>query len=970
TESAQQGFSDWLANCRGFFFYPPAVARSTAAVFSFFAFSFQSKTSFSIDVMADNKDSTTVPGWDGSARGWRRYTREVSWFVQATPIGKRRYCASKLISRLSGPARLLAMSWSVSKATFDDPDGTRLLLQRLASSPLVRKTLPNAAAICQQYFSFRRSAHESIGNFLVRETLVHEEFVEAIIRLHEEKLGVSQDQRDYGLPDPTYEEDSWSPWWDWPKEDDDKEEDPTDETADVGAEHAATPIAGGTRATTGSSPSHRGDGAAEAAEEKPKSSAGGAIDELSVADSFIMGVLRGWRLLQAAGLTAEEKRDILSTTKNSLEYETVASALQSLWDEQLLGQRGHHATSGFHLNHLDQNVDEETYGNYEDDWSWGNADDGGWYDSYYAYEDPQWWSWDEEPGGETPHTIAEAEIEDPALKEAQQAEQVAEALALEAQRTWSQAQKATQALRKDRGFGAITGRPQPNDGRCFNCGGPHLQRDCPDLRHRQSMKGKGKMKGFWNEMDDYYANFSSFGKSKSKGKSKKGHWMDVQGLWKGKGKGPKGKTKDGYRTVNAYSSEMFLGGLEVIHSLDLAASSTPSTSSNAPQLGMLDCGATASAAPEAVVKGLISSVLSIDRGARIDIDQYSQPFFRFGNGKWGKALCRVLISSSSSGRERQFALYTLPNPAEYFQNKLDKASLVPVLIGMDFLGPQGQGMMIDFNTGLAMFTKTSDPRPPVQQLQMTSKGHYVLNLATYLTGGRESTVYFDMSASDHVMPTLTAVSSDDPVLRQPPQLLLLDPLTDMSTPGATTVNEEIYVAEIKSKTPKAKAKAMPLDFARKVKGDNRDPRASSTQWPCFNRHVADYPKANAHGRWTHCCICNLRLEYVPRQGSHGQTTQNQNPAMVRRMLTQLQPLMGANKPTAAICLAMQRKIDAEEQLMHMINEHKNDPTRTIPTAPQTASPGESSNSSWQMTGDTEDTNLAMAYEADGYQGQQ
>ncbi|CAE7826136.1 unnamed protein product, partial [Symbiodinium necroappetens] len=310
---------------------------------------------------------------------------------------------------------------------------------------------------------------------------------------------------------------------------------------------------------------------------------------------------------------------------------------------------------------------------------------------------------------------------DPAIKEAQQAEQVAEALALEAQRTWSQAQKATQALRKDRGFGAITGRPQPNDGRCFNCGGPHLQRDCPDLRHRHGLKGKGKMKGFWNEADDYYANFSGFGKSKSKGKSKKGHWMDVQGLWKGKGKGPKGKTKDGYRTVNAYSSEMFLGGLEVIHSLDLAASSTATTSSNAPQLGMLDCGATASAAPEAVVKGLISSVLSIDRGARIDIDQYSQPFFRFGNGKWGKALCRVLISSSSSGRERQFALYTLPNPAEYFQNKLDKASLVPVLIGMDFLGPQGQGMMIDFNTG---------------------------------------TVYFDMSASDHVMPTLTAVSSD------------------------------------------------------------------------------------------------------------------------------------------------------------------------------------------------------------------
>ena len=60
--------------------------------------------------------------------------------------------------------------------------------------------------------------------------------------------------------------------------------------------------------------------------------------------AFIMGLLRNWRLLQAAGLTAEEKRDILSTTKNSLEYETAASALQRLWDELRLGHREHSGT--------------------------------------------------------------------------------------------------------------------------------------------------------------------------------------------------------------------------------------------------------------------------------------------------------------------------------------------------------------------------------------------------------------------------------------------------------------------------------------------------------------------------------------------------------------------------------------------------------------------------------------------------
>ena len=165
--------------------------------------------------MADSKEHVSVPVWDGSARTWRRYTREVAWFVQSTPVHNRRYCASKLLGRLSGPARLLAMSWG--KLSFDKPGGTRLLLQRLAASPLVRKNLPNAAAICTQYFSFTRRPNEGISGFLVRESLVHEKFCEAIIRLHEDRKGVSQESRDFGLP-PDEDETYWQSWWgrdDW-----------------------------------------------------------------------------------------------------------------------------------------------------------------------------------------------------------------------------------------------------------------------------------------------------------------------------------------------------------------------------------------------------------------------------------------------------------------------------------------------------------------------------------------------------------------------------------------------------------------------------------------------------------------------------------------------------------------------------------------------------------------------------------
>ena len=297
-------------------------------------------------------------------------------------------------------------------------------------------------------------------------------------------------------------------------------------------------------------------------------------------------------------------------------------------------------------------------------------------------------------------------VDDEKLREAQQAEQVAEQLAVEAKRSWSEAQKATQALRRDRGFGAHASLSPGT--RCFICNGPHMARDCPD-RGSSSWKGRPKgfgKKGYYQHLEDYY-----IGKGKQKGsstgKGKKGYWMESHAMGK-KGKG-KGKSKEpSSRSVNAYSSELFLGGLEVSEAME--STTAPTSSSVDPRKGMLDSGATASAAPEAVVKSLIETVLQCDRSARIELAQYARPFFRFGNGKWSKALGRTTLSSSVSGSLRSFSLYTLPNPSEYYSSHFDKSSLVPVLIGMDFLGPQGVGMIIDFGTGLAMNSKDASPK--------------------------------------------------------------------------------------------------------------------------------------------------------------------------------------------------------------------------------------------------------------------
>lgn len=59
--------------------------------------------------------------------------------------------------------------------------------------------------------------------FLVRESLWYSEFAEAIARLHEDKLGIKQEEKDYGLPDD--EADEWEDWPDWwPDEDPPEEE--------------------------------------------------------------------------------------------------------------------------------------------------------------------------------------------------------------------------------------------------------------------------------------------------------------------------------------------------------------------------------------------------------------------------------------------------------------------------------------------------------------------------------------------------------------------------------------------------------------------------------------------------------------------------------------------------------------------------------------------------------------------------
>ena len=155
------------------------------------------------------------------------------------------------------------------------------------------------------------------------------------------------------------------------------------------------------------------------------------VNEMSLADSFVLGVLRGFRLLSAAGLSPEDKRDILGTTRGSLEFDVVTHALQTLWDEQFLGHYASGRNSGNEAYQVESHDDESWWldgmnasTGYGGDWSWDCDDSWDWwgYENYAGIPEH-----DEDEDESPPKPEDEA-----ALKDAQQAERVAEYLALEA----------------------------------------------------------------------------------------------------------------------------------------------------------------------------------------------------------------------------------------------------------------------------------------------------------------------------------------------------------------------------------------------------------------------------------------------------------------------------------------------------------------------------------------------------------
>ena len=448
-------------------------------------------------------------------------------------------------------------------------------------------------------------------------------------------------------------------------------------------------------------------------------------------------------MLVAASLTNDEWRDILASTGNKLDYPAIAEALQTLWDEQLNQHHGH-AKGSVMQQHWVETVDPW----YNAAWHEAQWEPDDWHESDWQSMD-QFGAWLSSSVEPVENTATTAE-EDPDLQEAMEAEKAAEALALDARRTWTQAQQAIAALRRDRGFGQHAGSSKggKGSGGCFICSGPHLARDCPDRQHPQYRKGGGKQLTP-AELDAYL--FKGKGRGVRKGKDNMmSSWDDPYMAWEAmynqKGK-PKGLGKGGKlrSTVNVYGMDfgMDFGMLELqplelvepddLFPLELFANEAIVSRTIPDGFGMLDCGATASAGPEASVKKLIARLRELDEQLMVTIDLERRPFFRYGSGRWGQAMYLTTIQTSKDP-SKFFEVFALPNPTEYYQKSFKEHMLAPILVGMDFLSKVV--LILDFKDGCAVFGAHNQSEPFT--MPKNSKGHFMVDIGQYLIGSSSS----------------------------------------------------------------------------------------------------------------------------------------------------------------------------------------------------------------------------------------
>ena len=178
----------------------------------------------------------------------------------------------------------------------------------------------------------------------MRESLGFEEFQEALVQLKEEKDGRDPSSRNFDLPDmsPKGDDEQWGDWRRWRQW-----QPPTeggDASVDQEGDQSPTSRRDGYRLVPSVEPDMSPKAASEHGRTVPPASQPGSTQHgspipgvLGPLDSFILEVLRGWRLLVAASPSNEEWRDVLAATGNKLDYISISNSLR----HAMMGQRAY-----------------------------------------------------------------------------------------------------------------------------------------------------------------------------------------------------------------------------------------------------------------------------------------------------------------------------------------------------------------------------------------------------------------------------------------------------------------------------------------------------------------------------------------------------------------------------------------------------------------------------------------------------
>ncbi|CAE7224161.1 CACNA1B [Symbiodinium sp. CCMP2592] len=833
------------------------------------------------------EERNAVPVWNGKAEDFAHFVTEVKWTLYATKREERPLLAARIIRKAlqSGHSTLVQLMYKLNPDDYTTEGSVQKLVKYLEESPLNRQPLPDAGTKIGAYYRrLLRRHHEPLPSFLVREDKVHDDMLRALQRLLRERelvfegydTDVEELKRFCGI------QEGESVYF-GPPEGDDADPDPEAgeqpaETEDDESEDRGRRSRHSSRSSRRSSRHGKGSekGSWKGAPPRGKDLLE-RLMEKGLMPLSALDVIRGWMVLEMSTSTEEERRVIKAATRNRLGYQEVRQALLSMFEDRggksartfAPGKGAYHveldreyADDGAYYTDAAYVTYQDDGGENMDDW-WGQPAQWG----YYTEAEPgQEWSanWAEEeadPG--------EAEIEDEVYavlkddqREYENQRQEIEAMLAENDRNLMEARRAVAAAAKDRGWGSVQQRqPKPTS-----------------TYMSKNNKGKGHGKGGGKKG----AKLVEEANWVSKGQGKKGKPFS-----KGASKGPKGPPT----WAHAYHLD---GGLEFFTTVS-EAEARGSTSTMAASEGLVDTGATATAGGQDAVERLCAAVAAARQETQITVFESERPYFRYGSGKWGRALYRVCLECAGMS----FSMFALPSEG------------VPVLVGMREL--RQMNAFLGCATGRTTVTKEikslgppladtyhqdlGNPNdinryhcePSADNLNRQSNSNRTEERAGQLQVGIWALHVPSETAATPHRHVIMATGSGDPLPSEMKAAIQAAVREAIAGELKNTITEELKNTSTKTKgkgCSRGSGEKTEYDTTRKQGPDERDPRGRADQWPCLGRHSYG-TGANRYGKWSECTVCGHRVSYIPARDAPGQTTKTNLPMNVTEALDRL-----------------------------------------------------------------------------------